>query len=142
MNNPQSETEVREAMRKWTEALHNKDLEAMHENYAEHYRLYDVMSTANSAAESKQLWTQCLPYFDQPQIERKNLVIEATEDMAFVHFRTRIKGAVTPPPDDMANAWLRGTCCFRKIDGIWKVVHEHISFPVDCMENKIIFETL
>jgi ketosteroid isomerase-like protein len=28
------------------------------------------------------------------------------------------------------DVWVRATLCFRKIDGVWKVVHEHTSVPL------------
>jgi len=142
MTNTQSEKEIRATMDKWAKALSRKDLEAMHEDYAENYKLFDVKATINSVRGAKELWQECFPYFDKPEIEYKDMVIDATDDMAVVHFRSRIKGMAVPAPDEMANSWLRGTCCFKKIDSTWKIIHEHISFPVDCMENKIVFETL
>jgi ketosteroid isomerase-like protein len=28
-------------------------------------------------------------------------------------------------------AWSRGTRVFRKTDGQWKLIHQHVSFPYD-----------
>lgn len=140
MSNTESEKEIRAAMDQWAAALQTKDLEAMHKDYAEQYRIYDVGSTANSVAELKELWQQCLPYFDKPVVTYKNLVIEASADMGVAYFNSRIEGMNIPLPDEMANAWLRGTCVFRKLDGSWKCIHEHFSFPVNCETNQIIFE--
>jgi ketosteroid isomerase-like protein len=27
--------------------------------------------------------------------------------------------------------WVRATTCYRKVDGAWKIVHEHQSVPFD-----------
>lgn len=139
-NNRQSIEAVREAMNQWEVALSVKDSDAMHKDYADEYRLFDVGSTANTVDEAKQTWGRCFPYFDKPQIEYKNMVIHATDDMAVVHFNSRLHGLNVHVPEEMANAWLRGTICFRKVDGIWKCIHEHVSFPVNCETNQIIFE--
>jgi ketosteroid isomerase-like protein len=139
-NNPQSVQEVKEAMDAWAKALYAKDLEAMHEGYASEYRLFDVMATVDSVEGAKELWKQCFPYFDKPEVEYKELVIQATDDMALVHFKSRIKGMVSPPPEEMANTWLRGTVGYRKIGGQWKCIHEHISFPVNCETGQIAAE--
>jgi len=32
---------------------------------------------------------------------------------------------------EKTDVWVRATVCFRKIDGQWKVTHEHISVPFD-----------
>lgn len=136
-NNEQSVKEIKAAMDAWAEALYQKDLEAMHKDYANQYCLYDVKQTVHSAQGSKELWQCCFPFFDKPKAEYKDMVIHASDDMAIVHFRSRITGTVNPMPNEMGNTWLRGTVGYRKIDGAWKCVHEHISFPVDCETMKI-----
>ena len=90
--------------------------------------------------ETKKLWESCFQYFDSPEIQYKNMVIEATEDMAIVYFNSRLNGLNIEIPSEMANSWLRGTVCFRKIGDAWKCIHEHVSFPVNCETNQIIFE--
>ncbi len=137
-NNEQSVKEVREAMDAWAAALHKKDLDEMHKDYAEEgYRLFDVQETVNDVDSAKRLWQHCFPYFDKPKIEYKDLVIEATDDMAVVHFRNQITGTVEPMSEEMQKMWLRGTVVYRKIDGVWKCIHEHISFPVNCETMKV-----
>lgn len=139
-NNEQSEKEIREHMESWAKALYEKDLDAMHKDYAEQYRLYDVQATANGPKETKALWEKCFPFFTNPKVEYQNLVIEASEDMAVVYFNTRLTGVNVEIPSEMANAWLRGTVCFRKFEGEWKCIHEHVSFPVNCETNSVSFE--
>jgi ketosteroid isomerase-like protein len=139
-NNADSVKEIQAAMDKWSKALCEKNLIAMHEEYAKQYRLFDVQETADGVEAVKALWEKCFPMMDKPTLEYKNLVIEASDDMAVVYFNSRMSGFSVPIPEEMSNAWLRGTACFRKIDGVWKCIHEHISFPVDCMTNSIAFE--
>jgi ketosteroid isomerase-like protein len=138
-NNEQSVKEIKAAIDAWGEALYKKDLEAMHKDHASQYCLYDVQQTVYSAEGSKKLWQGCFPFFDKPKVEYKDMVIHASEDMAIVHFRSRITGTVEPLPEDMDNSWLRGTVGYRKVGGQWKCVHEHISFPVDCEKMTIDF---
>ncbi len=35
---------------------------------------------------------------------------------------------------EKVDMWLRETLCFRKIDGKWKITHEHESVPF-CMDG-------
>lgn len=95
------------------------------------------MATVTDVKGVKELWERCFPYFDTPKVEYKDMEIIATDTMAIVHFKSRITGTVTPPQGPMANTWLRGTVGYRKINGTWKCIHEHISFPVDCETGKI-----
>lgn len=140
-NNEQSVKEIQLAMDAWKEALYHKDLEKMHRNYAIDYCLFDVKQSVNSVEGSKELWQECFPFFDKPKVEYKDMVIHASDDMAIVHFRSRISGMVEPMPEEMENTWLRGTVGYRKIDGKWMCIHEHISFPVDCETMKIASDT-
>lgn len=139
-NNPQSVAQIKAAMDKWAAALSAKDLEAMHQDYADDFRIFDIGTTKNSADGLKELWAQCLPYFDTPKISYKNMHIEASDDMAVVYFNSFLNGMKMELPEEMKDAWLRGTICFRKIDGTWKSIHEHFSFPVNVETNEIIFD--
>jgi ketosteroid isomerase-like protein len=137
MNNPQSVIEIQQAMKAWAIALSEKDIAAMHKDYSETYCMFDVQETAESVEGVKALWERCMPYFDKPEIQYKNTVIHASDDMAVVHFRSNMSGMAMPIPDHMRDTWLRGTCCFKKIEGEWKCFHEHVSFAVDCETEKI-----
>lgn len=130
-SNEQSVKEIHEALEAWGEALLRKDLDEMHRNYADDCRAFDVKTSLKGVQGVKELWRSCFPYFDKPRIEYKDLEIHATDDMAVVHFRSRLTGTVKPMPEEMKNMWARGTVCHQKIDGVWKCIHEHISFPVD-----------
>lgn len=115
-----------------------KDLEEMHKDYAkEGYCLFDLQETVNDVDDAKRLWQNCFPYFDKPKIEYKDMVFEATDDMAVVHFRNQITGTAEPMSEQMPNMWLRSTVVYCKIDGVWKCIHEHISFPVNCETMQI-----
>ncbi|MEM7046727.1 MAG: nuclear transport factor 2 family protein [Pseudomonadota bacterium] len=130
-NNEQSVREIKQLLKAWGDALYCKDLQAMHKDYADAYCLYDVKESVNDVEGVKQLWRQCFPYFDKPTVEYKDMVIHASDDMAVAYFRCRISGTAEPMPEEIANAWLRGTAAYRKIDGQWKCIHEHNSFPVN-----------
>ena len=53
--------------------------------------------------------------------------ITAGEDVGFSRSLNRIAGTrADGAPTDL---WMRATLCFRKIDGEWKVAHEHDSVP-------------
>jgi ketosteroid isomerase-like protein len=36
--------------------------------------------------------------------------------------------------------WLRATVGYRKTDGRWLVVHEHVSVPIDMESGKALFD--
>lgn len=47
--------------------------------------------------------------------------------MAFSYSLNRLTGKRTTGEE--VDVWVRATVCFRKIDGQWKVAHEHVSVP-------------
>jgi ketosteroid isomerase-like protein len=47
--------------------------------------------------------------------------------VAFSHSLNRIYGKRTNGED--TDVWVRATACYRKMNGKWKVTHEHISVP-------------
>jgi hypothetical protein len=49
--------------------------------------------------------------------------------MAFSRSLDHLTGTRTD--GEKTDVWVRATVCFRKIDGQWKVTHEHISVPFD-----------
>lgn len=55
--------------------------------------------------------------------------IVAGEDVAFAHFLDRVSG--TTQGGEKLDAWLRVTGGLRRIDGEWRIVHEHVSVPTN-----------
>lgn len=127
--------EIEALMNEWTEALQQKDAELMAHYYSEDAKVYDLGSQTTSKAAYKELWSNCFPYFDDNiAVERKGITIHASEDMAFVYGYSRVLGAKTDDP--AAKAWCRMTVCYQKVKDQWRVIHEHISMPIDFENNQ------
>jgi ketosteroid isomerase-like protein len=59
----------------------------------------------------------------------RDLTITAGDEVAFSRSLNHLTGTRTD--GEKTDVWVRATVCFRKIDGQWKVTHEHISVPYD-----------
>ncbi|WP_031469104.1 YybH family protein [Sciscionella sediminilitoris] len=59
--------------------------------------------------------------------ETRDLEITAGEEVAFCHALVRMSGR--KHGQDPFGMWFRQTTGFRKIDGSWKITHEHESVP-------------
>jgi ketosteroid isomerase-like protein len=59
--------------------------------------------------------------------EARDLKIAASGDTAFSYGLSRMTG--TKADGEKIDLWFRETLCFRKIDGAWKIAHEHTSVP-------------
>ena len=79
------------------------------------------------------------PAFAGPlQMDLPDMHIEAGSDIAFVYGVERMRGKLTNgTPVDL---WLRYTEGLKRIDGQWRVVHEHISVPVDLNTGKAVLD--
>jgi ketosteroid isomerase-like protein len=56
-----------------------------------------------------------------------NVMTEA--DVAIVHALNQLKGTLA---NGVVNdLWVHWTACFRQIDGVWLIVHDHVSVPAD-----------
>jgi ketosteroid isomerase-like protein len=59
--------------------------------------------------------------------ELADLTITTSGDVAFCHSLNHVVGTRTD--GDREDMWTRSTLGLRKIDGIWKITHEHNSAP-------------
>jgi ketosteroid isomerase-like protein len=59
--------------------------------------------------------------------EVRDFIVTAGEDVAFCHGFVRISG--TKIDGEHNDVWTRHTIGLRKIDGAWRVTHEHMSVP-------------
>ena len=68
------------------------------------------------------------------QIDVRDLVIQTNDDVAFLYALEHIQGTGKDgKPFDM---WMRITDGLRRIDGAWKIVHEHGSVPIEMKSNQ------
>lgn len=60
--------------------------------------------------------------------EARNLEISVNGDLAFCHGFDRIS-ATTKVGGERAVFWTRAATCLRRLNGAWRIVHEHTSVP-------------
>ena len=73
-------------------------------------------------------WEDWFPTFQGPVgYEMRDLNITTGDDVAFCHSLNRISGTRTN--GERTDVWVRATICYRRIDGKWMVMHEHVSVP-------------
>lgn len=138
----QDEREIRDLIARWSRAVEAKDTVGIVEAYTPQTVLYDAIppfKTVGAKAIAK-LWDDCFPYFpDKFRSEHKDLTVEVSGDVAFVHAMHHF----VPEPADhpSGSTWMRVTACYRRIEGQWRVVHEHVSVPFDPMTGKAVYIT-
>lgn len=64
-------------------------------------------------------------------------IVEAA-DSAFAHWLAHCGG--TGPDGEVKACWMRVTAGYQRINGQWKVVHEHWSAPCDMESGTTLFD--
>jgi len=122
------EAMIREMLDDWLAALSAKQAEGVVAHYVAAPVLYTLApplvaedGDAAGLNEWFATWRGPLAY------ERRDVEIAAAGDVAFCHCLTRLTGTKT---DGARNdIWFRHTLGLRKIEGKWKIAHEHASVP-------------
>ena len=82
----------------------------------------------------KDEWVRFLKLFDKaPKVQVQDIKIACSDDVAFIHGLVGLTGSLQGRP---LSLWMRATNGLRKIGGVWLVVHDHISVPVDITTGK------
>ncbi len=85
----------------------------------------------------RKLWTDALAPFERPlDYEINQLEIIAGTDVAICRSLNRF-GGNTKDGKAVVN-WLCSTIGLRKIDSLWKIVHEHTSVPFDMNSGRAL----
>ncbi len=144
MNTPstlaRTETELREKMNDWADAVRARDIDRICANYAPDIVAFDAIAQLQfkGADAYRKHWETCMEMCAGPMIfELHELQITASDDLAFVHGLNRCGG--TGPDGKEMSGWMRMTTCLRKQHGEWRVMHEHFSAPFDPESNKALW---
>jgi ketosteroid isomerase-like protein len=133
------EAEIRQQIGKIVEGIRAKDLAGLERLYAADVVSFDVeppLQHVGVAAKMKN-WAQVFTFFRDVSYEVRNLTLTVGDDVAFGHGFGRLSGTLM---DGTATSgmWVRGTFCFRKIDGAWLIAHDQVSVPLDIASGKAV----
>ncbi|MEZ6064964.1 MAG: nuclear transport factor 2 family protein [Planctomycetaceae bacterium] len=138
MHSTSDEATIREMIAEWSRALEAKDVEGLTKHYTADSVLYDVCPPYKSVGGEaiRQVWAGCLPFFpDQFRSEHSDLEVHVAGDVAFVYGLHHF--VPSEPGHPCGRTWMRVTIGLRRIDGAWKVLHEHVSIPMNPMDNTV-----
>ncbi|MEO0795406.1 MAG: SRPBCC domain-containing protein [Verrucomicrobiota bacterium] len=130
--------EIHDKLAEWDAALARKDTDALTKDYTDDFVYFDIGGQAIGSEVVRQIWNTCWEYFGEDiRLARKELKLTGNDTMMVLTGLSRMQGMKsTIDIGDAAHSWIRFTTCFQKIDGQWKIFHEHISYPVDCVAQK------
>jgi ketosteroid isomerase-like protein len=128
----QDETRIRQQIDELVGAIHAKDLDRLEWLYQDDVVSFDIdppLQHVGTAAKLKN-WVNAFTVFQEVSYEVRDLTVTAGEDVAFGHCFGRLSGTLHNGTAT-AGIWVRGTFCFRKVDGGWLIAHDHVSVPFD-----------
>ena len=127
------EAEITALIRRWAQAVHDGDLDAVLADHSPDIVMFDVPPPDNGVrglSAYRETWP---PFFEWQRtgasFEIVELAVTAGVDVGFVHALLRCGTA--DELEQHPERRLRLTIGLRKLDGRWVVTHEHHSFPID-----------
>jgi ketosteroid isomerase-like protein len=79
------------------------------------------------AARDAAAFAAWLSAFEEIDVEVRDLMIEAAEDVGFAHALHHLTG--TRARGHKVDLWMRSTLCFRREPDGWRIAHAHTSVP-------------
>jgi uncharacterized protein (TIGR02246 family) len=140
-NTAVEEAKIRQLIAEWGKALHTKDINALMSYYAPDILTFDIISPLQYQGievyrKNFEAW---FASFQGPiNYDMRDLSITTGDDVAFCHSLNWVSG--TRITGETTDTWVRVTVGFRKIDGTWRVTHEHVSVPFDMETSQALLD--
>jgi uncharacterized protein (TIGR02246 family) len=127
-----AERELRDLVDERVRAVRERDSTTLAARPAEDVITFGVLPPLNSrgsqaTVEHLQAW---FDGYDGPiDYSTHDVQASAQGDLGFCSYLYHVGG--TLKTGDQVNMWVRATLCCRRIDGRWRIVHDHESVPFD-----------
>ncbi len=126
------EAQIRQLIEQWAQALHAKDLTTLMSYYAPDILTFDILPPlhyqgVDAYRKNFEAWFAAVQ--GPIEYETRDLRITTSDTVAFCHGLNRVRSTQTS--GEHTETWVRVTVGFRKIEGTWRITHEHVSVPCD-----------
>jgi uncharacterized protein (TIGR02246 family) len=130
---------IRQRVEDVARAIRAKDLHGVMSLYAPDVVSFDIGPPLRyeGADNKRRAWQDMFAaYAGSIVYEVRELNVTTAGELAFVHSVNHVKGTLANGHN--GDLWLRWTACFRRIDGVWLVVHDHVSVPADLEHGQAV----
>lgn len=113
---------------RWQQAMQRKDGAAAAACYAQDAVLYNLAPPLRERGMDEralQAWLDS--WRDGPAYQMRDVQMITDRDLAFCTSLTHMRG--TKVSGEQVDLWFRATVCLRRLDGQWRIAHEHTSVP-------------
>ena len=129
--NPNEEAAIRAVIDTWASAMRAKDADGVVSQYAVDNVKFilapPLQYTKDHPFDKKSFQEWFSSFQGSIDYENRDLKITTGNDVGFCHSLNRMMATTTK--GEKVDLWFRETLGFRKIDGQWKITHEHSSVP-------------
>lgn len=136
-----AEAHIRRRVEDLARALNAKDIDGVMSLYAPDLVSFDIVPPLRyvGADNKRRAWQEAFAAWAGPfAYEVNDLNVAAHGELAFVHSLNHVNATLAS--GHVADLWLRWTACFRRIDGVWLVVHDHASVPADLEHGHAVLD--
>jgi len=122
-------------------AVRAKDIDGAMSSYAPDVLSFDVVNPLQyKGADSirKRLMEWFSSFQGSIGLEIRDLSITTGDGVAFSHCLNHV--SATTKAGGKLDMWWRETACYRKINGMWLITHQHSSVPFDVESGKASLE--
>jgi uncharacterized protein (TIGR02246 family) len=134
-----ADADIRQRVQDWVKAIGAKDIDAVVSLYAPNVVSFDIDPPLRYSGKDKkrQRWQEFFAVHTSAiAYEMRELNVMTHGDLAFVHALNHVEGRLASGHD--SDLWLRWAACFRRIDGVWLIVHDHVSVPSDLEHGRAL----
>jgi uncharacterized protein (TIGR02246 family) len=134
-----AEALIRQRVEDWAKAVRAKDIERVLSLYASNSVSFDLDPPLRYAGANnkRRAWQEFFAVRTGPiTYEMRELSVTTHGELAFVHSLNHVSGTLAS--GHTSDLWVRWTACFQRIDGVWLVVHDHVSVPADLEHGKAV----
>jgi ketosteroid isomerase-like protein len=134
-----AEAHIRQRVEDLAKALNAKDIDGVMSLYAPNLVSFDIVPPLRyvGAEGKRRAWQEAFAVYTGPfAYEVHDLNVTTNGELAFVHSLNHVNATLAS--GKITDFWLRWTACFRRIDGLWLVVHDHVSVPADLEHGRAV----
>lgn len=131
------DSQIRNLMQDLLNAIRLKDIPRILSCYDDDAVIYDVRDTLQkNKKDLRKAWQECFDTSSEFSVEALDLQVETDQNNAYAYGFMHSIGVTTE--GEQVDIWMRATNIFRKIDGRWLIIHEHMSLPGNFTTGKVL----
>jgi ketosteroid isomerase-like protein len=134
-----AEALIRQRVEDYAKAISAKDIDSVMSFFAPNLVSFDlaIKTLRYVGADNKRReWQKAFAAYSSIAYEVHDLNVTMHGELAFVHAVNHVNGTLAG--GHITDLWVRWTACFRRIDDVWLVVHDHVSVPADLEHGQAV----